>query len=433
MDALKKEYQDWMDSSDVWHETDENKFEGSTADNIDDKIKVLEGVLKDKGIEGVKQELSSDLDKWKNTDLHIAVTGSSGAGKSAFINAIRDVCADDEGGAEVGVTETTMELTPYKHPKNPNFIVWDMPGVGTPKYPKDKYLTCVKFDRYDFFMILSKSRFTEEDLWLAKQIQERKKRFYFVRTNIDIDIYNDSRAHPKSHSAQDVMGKVRQDCHTNLDAADIEAPLVFLIDNHDKLKYEFGQLELQLLQDSDSLKMEAIALSLSVLTSEVLQKKKDVLEKRIAEKAMEIACVWDDVDRQKQLFEDEILTYKEQFNIDDKTLSANKDVLSLTDANLKEFKKFFKDLSKDTVSQLSKKSASLSGRSGSFIRILRQSLLGYQLIIFQLGEGFRSHSQPVLQFSCFALHQNLGEMYKMALKVYDLNAQKSFVKSIYKP
>ena len=66
----------------------------------------------------------------------------------------------DEGAAGVGVVETTNEPTPYEHPDFPHLKIWDLPGVGTPNYPRSCYLEKIQFARYDFFLILSRTRFT---------------------------------------------------------------------------------------------------------------------------------------------------------------------------------------------------------------------------------------------------------------------------------
>ena len=119
------------------------------------------------------------LANWKDIPFNIAIVGSSGSGKSSFINAIRNITADDEGGAAVDVNECTKEPTPYCHPTNGNLKLWDLPGVGTPNFPKDsEYLENVKFNRYDFFLIFSSTRFTEDDNWLAEQIQSKNKIFF---------------------------------------------------------------------------------------------------------------------------------------------------------------------------------------------------------------------------------------------------------------
>ena len=105
-------------------------------------------------------------------------------GKSTFMNRMRRLKAKDPGAAKTGSNETTTEPTPYTHPDNNNIILWDLPGVGTPNFPKDKYLENIKFDRYDCFIIHSATRFTENDLYLAQQIMDKGKKFYFVRNKV---------------------------------------------------------------------------------------------------------------------------------------------------------------------------------------------------------------------------------------------------------
>ncbi|KAK3525821.1 hypothetical protein QTP70_010322 [Hemibagrus guttatus] len=134
------------------------------------------------------EKAQKQIDQLFNIPLHIAVTGESGTGKSSFINAIRDLDSDDEGAAKTGVTETTTDPTPYKHPTMPNVTLWDLPGIGSPKYTAKNYCKQVQFKVYDFFIIISSERFKENDIMLAKEIKKRKKLFYFVRSKIDNDI-----------------------------------------------------------------------------------------------------------------------------------------------------------------------------------------------------------------------------------------------------
>ena len=84
----------------------------------------------------------------------------SGVGKSTFINCFRNLQAEDESAARVGVVETTNEPTAYEHPDFPNLKIWDLSGVGTPNYPRSEYLQKIQFERYDFFLILCRTRFT---------------------------------------------------------------------------------------------------------------------------------------------------------------------------------------------------------------------------------------------------------------------------------
>lgn len=109
-------------------------------------------------------------------DASFVIGSFSGVGKSTFINCFRNVQAEDEGAARVGVVETTNEPKAYEHPDFANLKVWDLPGrdiplfettcrriilgVGTPNYPRSEYLQKIQFERYDFFLILCRTRFT---------------------------------------------------------------------------------------------------------------------------------------------------------------------------------------------------------------------------------------------------------------------------------
>ncbi|XP_053391306.1 interferon-inducible GTPase 5-like [Mercenaria mercenaria] len=232
------------------------------------------------GILTFQEYLKAKNNEWKHIPLHIAVTGNSGVGKSSFINALRGVRKGQKGFAEVNVTETTTDLKGYPHPQNKSLVFWDMPGVGTPKYPKKDYLKAVSFEKYDFFLILTCGRFTENDLWLANQVRSQEKMFYFIRTKIGFDVYNEQRNDPKMHESGITL-RIRDDCIRKLKKANFGNPSVFLIDNYDIVKYDFGRLVDTLLTHLPEKKREALALSLTVMTKEVILAKRHALRKRI--------------------------------------------------------------------------------------------------------------------------------------------------------
>jgi ribosome biogenesis GTPase A len=81
--------------------------------------------------------------EYNSEKVHLAVCGSSGAGKSSLINAFRGLANRDEGAAPAGVVETTMIITrypdaraefPYSH-----FVWFDAPGAGTLDIPGWQY------------------------------------------------------------------------------------------------------------------------------------------------------------------------------------------------------------------------------------------------------------------------------------------------------
>ena len=229
-----------------------------------------ESTLKDASKKAQRQ-----VDQLFNVSLAIGVTGESGAGKSTFINAIRGLADDDEGAAETGVTETTTEPTPYEHPTMPNVVFWDLPGVGTPNFPAKTYLKKVKFERYDFFIIISAGRFKENDIRLAKEIRRKKKLFYFIRSKIDNDVREEE--HKKSFNREDVLSKIRRDCEENLQ--EMENPKVFLISSISFSEFDFEDLVSTLMSELPQLKQQALLQSLPVSSLAILEHKVRMFEK----------------------------------------------------------------------------------------------------------------------------------------------------------
>lgn len=121
-------------------------------------------------------EIQRALQSAENATLNVAVIGQSGSGKSSFINVLRGIGHEQAGSASVGVVPTTTKKTPYPHPKHPNMTFWDLPGTGTPESNPDPYQEVMGDDNYDFFIIISSSRFSANDAFLAQKIQEKGKK-----------------------------------------------------------------------------------------------------------------------------------------------------------------------------------------------------------------------------------------------------------------
>uniref|UniRef100_A0A671M1H6 IRG-type G domain-containing protein n=1 Tax=Sinocyclocheilus anshuiensis TaxID=1608454 RepID=A0A671M1H6_9TELE len=200
------------------------------------------------------KSVKEQLKKLDNVTLHIAVTGSAGAGKSSFINAIRGLQPDDVNAAPTGATETTMTSTMYTHPTMPNVKLWDLPGTGSPKFKAKKYLKEVKLDTFDFFIIISSERFKENDIMLAKAIKEKKKLFYFLHFD-----------------EQKVLSQIREDCQRNL--KDMDHPEMFLISSFELHKYDFQTLLDTLEKQLPAHKRDVLILSLPVYSSKILEEK----------------------------------------------------------------------------------------------------------------------------------------------------------------
>uniref|UniRef100_W5LSH0 Immunity-related GTPase family, e4 n=1 Tax=Astyanax mexicanus TaxID=7994 RepID=W5LSH0_ASTMX len=223
------------------------------------------------------EKSQQQIDHLFNVSLNIAVTGEAGVGKSTFINAYRGLKDDDEGAAETGVTETTTEPTPYNHPTIPNVVLWDLPGVGTPNFKTKTYVKKIQMDRFDFFIIISSARFKENDLILAKDIQKRKKRFYFIRSKIDNDIDNEKKK--KTFNKEKTLSEIKKDCQESL--KELGDPPVFLINSDNLSEFDFEKLVSTLNSELPEHKQYALLQSAPVTSVAMLEKKVDMFKKLI--------------------------------------------------------------------------------------------------------------------------------------------------------
>ncbi|XP_005942197.1 interferon-inducible GTPase 5-like [Haplochromis burtoni] len=218
------------------------------------------------------------LKKTRNIPLNIAVTGESGAGKSTFVNAFRGLTdEDDEAAPAYG--DSTSEVAAYKHPDYPNVTLWDLPGIGTPMFPAEKYLKRVEFRMFYFFIIVSRTRITENDVKLALKIQEMGKKFYFVRSKIDKDLRAERRK--RNFSKERTLTKIREDCAQGLQAHGIKCSKVFLVSSFKPRKYDFSLLHETLERQLPKLKRNAFVLAMPNISLEIIKKKKQAMDLRL--------------------------------------------------------------------------------------------------------------------------------------------------------
>jgi len=177
-----------------------------------------------------------------NAPYHIAILGRSGVGKSSLCNSILDLSSEQTDSAPVGIIETTLIPTRYKLMEN--VFIWDVPGVSTPSISKDDYCKLIDINRYDMFLILSRGRFTEIDLWLSDIVRDRfNKTLFFIRTGIDEELRNHRRDYPKDFNPINVLDLIRNNCILNLESNLSETNLsLYLINTKDKTKYDYTKL-----------------------------------------------------------------------------------------------------------------------------------------------------------------------------------------------
>ncbi|KAG1851440.1 interferon-inducible GTPase-domain-containing protein [Suillus subalutaceus] len=151
--------------------------------------------------EGVRSEcrpLEEDIIRMKTKYryspgfLHLAVVGSSGGGKSSFINAVRGLSNNDPIAARTGIVETTNAITRYTDPRPDSQIFWyDIPGAGTPNMPDWQYFNNLGLYIFDCIIVLIDNRFLDSDLAILRACEQFTNiEVFIVRSKSDQHINN---------------------------------------------------------------------------------------------------------------------------------------------------------------------------------------------------------------------------------------------------
>ncbi|XP_065275925.1 interferon-inducible GTPase 5-like [Emys orbicularis] len=231
------------------------------------KAAVQEGNLKKAAL--IVQQMMKSLGCF-----HIAVIGESDSGKSSFVNAFQGLGDDDEGAAEVGVVETTKRPSLYSHSEYPNVFLWDFPGIGTPNFQSDKLELTVTCLMYDFFIIVTATRFSDIHAKLAQKIQEKGKKFYFVSSKVDQHLEVEMRG--KNYCEARTLQQIREDCKAHLQKAGVNDPQVFLLSNWESDKHDFPLLKETL---EKVLPYHGTRQKLLNISNQTLQEKKKAMQK----------------------------------------------------------------------------------------------------------------------------------------------------------
>jgi len=302
-----------------------------------------------RGYTGLEEVLRRRRDQWVDVPIHVAVFGSSGAGKSSFINVIRGLKETDKNGAELNIGQTTIEPIPYSHPNKHYLKFWDLPQLGSRAFSKDIYLKNANIDKYDYFLIFTKSKFTADDFWFANQLQTMNKKFYFVCTHMDLVIDKALKEHLNEDQREvkiRVLTAIRDRLLKSVKEEKIKADYIYLITTSDVRKYDFPRLAHRLVIDLQDRKWEAMALTLKVFAEDVIKQKRRALQKRVwiiaLLSGLENACHYyglqHDVDIEPVL--EEAQEYRRQFCLDEASIYRLARSIDTTVENLKKASSF---------------------------------------------------------------------------------------------
>merc|ERR1740121_1286921 len=127
--------------------------------------------------------------------VNVGIFRPSGVGKSTLINSLRSLRPGDAGAAPVGARETTMRPAMYHYGALSAARLWDIPGAGTERFPRDTYIRDMGLRFFDIAVLVTATRVTEVDQAILHALRGFGVPCFVVRSKIDIDIRNESDDH----------------------------------------------------------------------------------------------------------------------------------------------------------------------------------------------------------------------------------------------
>lgn len=245
------------------------------------KVEELYKICQSGSLSEVPAAIQSALEDPTQIQLHVAVIGEAGSGKSSLVNALRGVGAGEPGAAPTGVTETTRKAMAYLFPMVPNLYLWDMPGVGV----TEEDVSHLDLSRYDFFLLVASERYKHVHSCLARAIASAGKDVFFVRSKIDVDVEN------QPESKNDLQEQVRKSYTEALKKDGVNTPQVFLVSSLMPTAYDLPLLQETLKNSAPELKKKSLQRTIPTVLPRLVRRKAKVLMKDVWTKALQI-CLY---------------------------------------------------------------------------------------------------------------------------------------------
>ncbi|CAB4009581.1 interferon-inducible GTPase 5-like, partial [Paramuricea clavata] len=148
----------------------------------------------------------------------------------------------DENAAKTG-EHANKESTSYSYscPENPNVNFTILPSIERATFPSFKaYIECVEIEKYNAFFILTAEKFSKRHLIFAKNLQSKKKPFFFIRTKIDKENHPEKRE--KEINEEKLVEVIKTILVENLKEFDFEKKEIYFISNYHPDKWDFDNL-----------------------------------------------------------------------------------------------------------------------------------------------------------------------------------------------
>ncbi|XP_078392405.1 interferon-inducible GTPase 5-like, partial [Cetorhinus maximus] len=201
------------------------------------------------GISEVASLVKAERSRLESVTVHVAVTGTPRAGKSAFINSVMGFKDGEDGAAPTGPAQQVTKPAPYSRPGNPSSVFWELPSVRGP----------------GLVGRLPEGGGDRQVAALASELRRVGKQFYLIRTKIDLG----PPGYREKEFVEDVLNVFTADHFANLD---IEYAIAhfFCVSCHQVDRFDFLEC-VQALQRNSSppLQKHALLLSLHYLANKM--------------------------------------------------------------------------------------------------------------------------------------------------------------------
>ncbi|XP_070621071.1 interferon-inducible GTPase 5-like [Erythrolamprus reginae] len=175
-------------------------------------------------------------------DVSIIFVGKSGVGKSALLNAAREMTEDDAGSAPVGVPVKSEKPIMYPDPTYNNLLLWErsMEGEGH----ADQWMR-----EADLIVLVTDDRFDDSHGRLVLEARQAGKKVYFARTKADLELHTLKRLMGQRYDRSEVLRALREACTESLGILSLVDPYVYLISAFEPGTLDCPQLREDLLKD----------------------------------------------------------------------------------------------------------------------------------------------------------------------------------------
>ncbi|MEB3357910.1 MAG: GTPase [Synechococcales bacterium] len=220
-------------------------------------------------IKAFAEECKKKITEFDEAKVHCGLIGPSGSGKSSLINAIAG-----EKIAEVGVVETTMDPQDFTHK---GIIFTDLPGCGTVKWPQNDYIERLKLYTYDCLILITAERFTDNDVFLFKELSSRGKPCFVVRNKLDRAIEDGSldNNYTEEETRQIIIKNIRENLGSSC------PDKIYLTSARHPTKYDLDELLNDITEALTGMKRERFIADMGTYSKEALKKKRKVAQERI--------------------------------------------------------------------------------------------------------------------------------------------------------